>query len=368
MLQEVESMQNRFQVLKSGLTKEARAKGRHWLVRNVEVLSQAVICFAFWLLLWAQANRFKEKKWRERDNERCILNNFRSHPFVLDHGTLHLLTMFDIYILCGLLGLVGRLSSSLVSPFEFDRFSLIVSAVCCYCSITCYQKNYSKKLKPLINLKSKHLIKTVDPWPHFSDCLRKVTQSCHHISLHYSYIRWLTSFQEAHHLSVNALKCPLNGPIIRLPFCQRDWWSNIFCEMRLHCFRLNWQKPWEVLRAVQVLETIIVLIRLVLWRHSVVLSPKQRQWRGTFQMSWRQSYRIATSMLFLDSTGFDSLPSLPYRAHQIALGKLSFVSHLMIRSPIHHPPPVWVLAPLLFKCTTAYPWPDSYRGEVFFYW
>ena len=51
MLQEVESMQNRFQVLKSGLTKEARAKGRHWLVRNVEVLSQAVICFAFWLLL-----------------------------------------------------------------------------------------------------------------------------------------------------------------------------------------------------------------------------------------------------------------------------------------------------------------------------
>jgi len=27
--------------------KEARAKGRHWLVRNVEVLSRAVICFAF---------------------------------------------------------------------------------------------------------------------------------------------------------------------------------------------------------------------------------------------------------------------------------------------------------------------------------
>ena len=53
------------------------------------------------------------------------------------------------------------------------------------------------------------------------------------------------------------------------------------------------------------------------------LSQKQRQWRGTFQMSWRQSYRIATSMLFLDSTGFDSLPS---RAHQIALGKLSFAS------------------------------------------
>jgi len=98
------------------------------------------------------------------------------------------------------------------------------------------------------------------------------------------------------------------------------------------------------------------------------LSLKQRQWRGTFQMSWRQSYRIATSMLFPDSTGFDSLPSLPYRAHQIASGKLSFVSHLMIRSPIHHPPPVWVLAPLRFKCTMAYSWSDSYHGEVFYWW
>jgi len=50
--------------------------------------------------------------------------------------------MFDVEILCGLLGLVGRLS--LVSPFEFDRFFLIVSAVCCYCSITCYQENTPK--------------------------------------------------------------------------------------------------------------------------------------------------------------------------------------------------------------------------------
>jgi len=56
----------------------------------------------------------------------------------------------------------------------------------------------------------------------------------------------------------------------------------------------------------------------------MLLSSKQRH-RGTFQMSWRQSYSIATSTSFLDLTRFYLVPSLSHKAHQIALGKLSFV-------------------------------------------
>jgi len=39
----------------------------------------------------------------------------------------------------------------------------------------------------------------------------------------------------------------------------------------------------------------------------------------------RESYSIATSTSFLDSTRFYSVPSLSYKAHQIALEKLNFV-------------------------------------------
>jgi len=57
--------------------KEARAKGRHWLVRNVEVLSRAVTCFALFGYCY-ELKRIDSKKKMERDNEWCILNNLRS--------------------------------------------------------------------------------------------------------------------------------------------------------------------------------------------------------------------------------------------------------------------------------------------------
>jgi len=175
---------------------------------------------------------------------------------------------------------------------------------------------------------------------------QELTQSHYHISLLYSYIWWLASFQEIHHLSLfNALKCPLNGPIFRLPF--RKYPNEIgnlrffldeavlFLKAALEAlnivlflhniasirFHHNWQKPWGILRAVQVLEN----------HHCTSLPCSLKEFHaplsetGTFQMSWRKFYSIATSMLFLDSTLFYSVPSLSYKAHQIALGKLSFV-------------------------------------------
>ena len=41
--------------------------------------------------------------------------------------------------------------------------------------------------------------------------------------------------------------------------------------------------------------------------------------RGTFQMFWKQAFSIATSTTFLDSTRIYSVPSLSYKAYQIAL-------------------------------------------------
>ena len=158
-----------------------RLIGRHRLVRNVEVLSRTVICLVF----SSYYITFKEKKWGERQK-------------------LIFIYSMDCW----------NDRSSSVSPCELDVFSLIVSVVCCYITIshaiTKFSRNYSNTTWefPLQNrkkielgndigicklkfkkIKSKNSIKTFYPWPQiFSDSQTADGKSPNHTTISVSSI------------------------------------------------------------------------------------------------------------------------------------------------------------------------------------